>query len=244
MSTGTTLVCLPFAGAGASFYRPWQRLAGDGLTILPLQLPGRERRIDEDPYTDAHAAADGLLAELRDTLGDVGEPHRVALFGHSLGAVLAYELAHRLTAAPGIELVRLFVSGSPQPAEQRARRATGLPDDEFLARVNEFAGYTHEALEDPEMRELILPTLRADVEMHENYVPGTDTPLPAPITSLRGADDELVSRDEAAAWSKVAGADFRPVELPGGHMYLTESPAALLEVVSGEIRRGACEPCA
>ncbi|MGW2559525.1 thioesterase II family protein [Streptomyces sp. NPDC001514] len=255
MTTPLTLVCLPFAGAGASFFRPWQRIAGDALTVLPLQLPGRERRIDEDPYRDAHLAVDGLLADLREVLGDSAEPHRVALFGHSLGAVLAYELAHRLVAepetglgigpgigpgiepgiGPGIELVRLFVSGSPQPAEQRARRATGLPDDAFLARVNEFAGYTHEALEDPEMRELILPTLRADVEMHETYVPGTDLPLPAPLTSLRGADDLLVTRDEAAAWSKVAGAGFRSVELPGGHMYLTESAQALLEVISGDL---------
>ncbi|MFE4452074.1 thioesterase II family protein [Streptomyces sp. NPDC056796] len=244
MSLPTTLVCLPFAGAGASFFRPWQRLADDGLTILPLQLPGRERRIDEDPYTDAGAAADGLLADLRQALDPSGRPHRIALFGHSLGAVLAYELAHRLTAEPGVELVRLFVSGSPQPAEQRSRRATGLPDDAFLARVNEFAGYTHEALEDPEMREMILPTLRADVEMHENYVPGTDLPLSVPLTSLRAADDELVSRDEAAAWSKAAGAGFRFVEPAGGHMYLTESPRGLLEIISGELGAGAGEPCA
>ncbi|MER5632668.1 thioesterase II family protein [Streptomyces nitrosporeus] len=247
MSTGTTLVCLPFAGAGASFYRPWQRFAGEGLTILPLQLPGRERRLDEDPYTDVPTAVEGLLAELRETLGTPDGPHRVALFGHSLGAVLAYELAHRLVADPDFELVRLFVSGSPQPAEQRERRATGLPDDAFLARVNEFAGYTHEALEDPEMRELILPALRADVEMHENYVPGTDLPLPVPLTSLRGADDTLVTRDQAAAWAKVAGADFTSAEPAGGHMYLTGSPRELLSFVTAGLAaagREAGEPCA
>ncbi|MFF5185596.1 thioesterase II family protein [Streptomyces sp. NPDC000345] len=236
--TATTLVCLPFAGAGASFFRPWQRVAGERLTVLPLQLPGRERRIDEDPYTDARTATDGLLADLRSTLADdPGLPRRIALFGHSLGAVLAYELAHRLAAEPGgTTLVRLFVSGSPQPAEQRTRRATGLPDDAFLARVNEFAGYTHEALDDPEMRELILPTLRADVEMHENYAPSTDLPLPAPLTVLRGSDDELVSRDEAEAWAKVAGAGFTSVELPGGHMYLTESAAGLIDVIAADVK--------
>lgn len=237
----TTLVCLPFAGAGASFFRPWQRLAGDALVVLPLQLPGRERLIDQEPYTDVHTAADGLLRNLGEALGPSEVPHRVALFGHSLGAVLAYELAHRLAAGPGaaqveVELVRLFVSGSPHPAEPRSRHASGLPDDEFLDRVNEFAGYTHEALDDPEMRELILPTLRADVEMHENYVPSTDLPLSVPLTCLRGTDDELVSRDEAAAWSKVAGGDYRPVEVPGGHMYLTESAQALLEIVSNDVR--------
>ncbi|KUO17335.1 thioesterase II family protein [Streptomyces dysideae] len=236
--TTTTLVCLPFAGAGASFFRPWQRVAGERLTILPLQLPGRERRIDEDPYTDARTATDGLLDDLRGALAaDPALPRGIALFGHSLGAVLAYELAHRLAAEPGdTELVRLFVSGSPHPAEQRTRRATGLPDDAFLAQVNEFAGYTHEALDDPEMRELILPTLRADVEMHESYEPSTGLALPAPLTVLRGDHDALVSRDEAAAWAKVAGAGFRSVELPGGHMYLTESAAELLDVVAADVR--------
>lgn len=238
--TTTTLVCLPFAGAGASFFRPWQRMAGEHLTILPLGLPGRERRIDEDPYTDARTATDGLLGDLRAALGaDPGQPRRIALFGHSLGAVLAYELAHRLAAEPdGTDLVRLFVSGSPHPAEQRTRRATGLPDDAFLARVNEFAGYTHEALDDPEMRELILPTLRADVEMHESYTPSTDLALPVPLTVLRGSHDELVGRDEAAAWAKTAAGDFRTVELPGGHMYLTESAGALLAVVRADLGLG------
>ncbi|MGV0098697.1 thioesterase II family protein [Streptomyces californicus] len=251
MPTRTTLVCLPFAGAGASFFRPWQRVAGDRLTILPMQLPGRERRIDQDPYTDVGTATDGLLADLRAALADDPRlPRRIALFGHSLGAVLAYELAHRLAGDPdGPALVHLFVSGSPHPAEQRGRRATGLPDDAFLARVNEFAGYTHEALDDPEMRELILPTLRADVRMHESYTPSTDRALPAPLTAVRGSHDELVSGEEAAAWEKVAGAGFRSVELPGGHMYLTESASALLDVVAagvgdgfGDAEEG--EPCA
>ncbi|WP_340377015.1 alpha/beta fold hydrolase [Streptomyces sp. SS7] len=237
MTARTTLVCLPFAGAGASFFRPWQRVAGDGLTILPLQLPGRERRIDEEPHTEARTAVEGLYGDLRAALdADPALPRRIALFGHSLGAVLAYDLAHRLVADPGdTTVVRLFASGCPHPAEQRTRRATGLPDDAFLARVHEFAGYSHEALDDPEMRELILPTLRADVQMHENYAPSTDLPLPVPLTVLRGSHDELVSGEEAAAWEKAAGAGFRSVELSGGHMYLTASAPELLAVVAAHL---------
>ncbi|WP_042369316.1 thioesterase II family protein [Streptacidiphilus neutrinimicus] len=236
MSDRTTLVCLPFAGAGASFYRPWQRQAEPlGLDVLPLQLPGRERRIDEEPYRDATVAAGALHAELLAALGGPGEgrgAHRVALFGHSLGAVLAYELARRLVATPGVRLVGLFASGSPHPAEPRSRQATGLDDDAFLARVNEFAGYTHEALQDPEMRELILPTLRADVEMHESYRPADETALPVPVTALRGSADTLVTRDELAAWARTTDVAFRAVELDGGHMYLTESAPELLRIVA------------
>lgn len=222
------LVCLPFAGAGASFFHPWQEIAGDRLVVVPLQLPGRERRIDAEPYRDALVAADELLPDLVKQLDDLTD---VVLFGHSLGAVLAYELAHRVAAHPDLTLRHLFVSGSPEPHTQRPQRATGLSDDEFLARVSQFAGFSHEALEDPEMRELILPTLRADVEMHENYRPSTDERLPAPITSLRGSDDSLVTADEGARWSEVAGAGFEYLELPGGHMYLTESAPDLLKLI-------------
>src|SRR5215468_8965797 len=90
-----TLVCLPFAGAGASFFRPWGALAGERVEVVALQLPGRERRIDEKPYLDVPSAAEGLLPEVSARL----DPARaLVLFGHSLGAVLAYELACRLTA--------------------------------------------------------------------------------------------------------------------------------------------------
>ncbi|NUT97153.1 MAG: thioesterase, partial [Saccharothrix sp.] len=162
------LVCLPFAGAGASFFHPWAAHAGDRLKVLPVQLPGRERRIDVEPYRDARVAADELLPDVVKLLDGLTD---VVLFGHSLGAVLAYELAHRVAARPELTLRHLFVSGSPEPHTQRPQRATGLDDDAFLQRVSQFAGFSHEALQDPEMRELILPTLRADVEMHENYRP-------------------------------------------------------------------------
>ena len=228
----TTLVCLPYAGAGASFFQPWQAIAGDTLRVVALQLPGRERLIDLDPHHDVHLAVDDLHARLPELLG---EERRIALFGHSLGAVLAYELAHRLAADPDLALVRLFASGSPEPAAGREQRATGLTDDAFLARVSEFAGYTHEALEDPEMREMILPTLRADVEMHENYVPSTHLPLPVPVTVIRGEDDELVSYEDAAGWSKATTGEFEHVEVPGGHMYLTEAAPALLRLISSTV---------
>ncbi|ALG10940.1 thioesterase II family protein [Kibdelosporangium phytohabitans] len=223
----TTLVCLPFAGVGASFFHPWSVAASDRLRVVAPQLPGRERRIDEEPYRDVHAAVDGLLHDL---LGQL-PGGRVALFGHSLGAVLAYELAHRLVNLPGVEVVRLFASGSTEPHTPRPGRATGLDDDEFVDRVRQFAGFSDEALDDEEMRELILPTLRADVQMHESYVPSTELPLPAPVTALRGDSDELVSADQAAGWAKATSKDFTFTELPGGHMYLTTSAPAVVRLI-------------
>lgn len=225
MTEKITLVCLPFAGAGASAFGHWQALAGDEVKVRPMRLPGRERRIDEEPYRDVRTAVAGLLPEITGS--------RVALFGHSLGAVLAYELAVALQDTT--EVVALFASGSPRPGDERPVRATGLPDDEFLAQVAGFAGFTHEALDDPEMRAMVLPTLRADVEMHENYVPSTTSGLTVPVVAVRGEDDDLVTYEQAESWSKVAAGEFEHVELPGGHMYLAEHAPALVRLITSTL---------
>lgn len=230
------LVCLPFAGAGASFFYPWTEMAGDGVQVVAVQLPGREWRLAEEPYRDVAKAADGLFPEIARELGGGGP---VMLFGHSLGAVLAYELAHRFCSHPGFEVARLFVSGSPGPWTRRTRRATGLPDDEFLDRVGEFAEYDPETLRNPEVRELILPALRADVEMHEEYLPSTDDPLPAPVISVRGRDDQLVTAEAAAEWIRATSREFGLVNVPGGHMYLVREPGRVLRLAQDAARQHA-----
>ncbi|MFG2521037.1 thioesterase II family protein [Streptomyces sp. NPDC048527] len=231
----TYLICLPFAGAGASFFKEWQQHAPEGLHIVPVQLPGREERFIDEPHTDAARAAEDACDQV---LGQVDGAGRVALFGHSLGAVLAYELAHRLCGMDGVTVDRLIVSGSPGPWNGRESRASDLDDEGFLAQVRLFAGYSHPALENPEMRELLLPMLRADVEMHENYRPASEKPLPVPITAVRGCDDELVDSAQLGQWAKATSAGLTTGELVGGHMYLTDKAPDLLRLIAAELRTG------
>lgn len=230
----TTLLCVPFAGAGASFFHPWRALSGDRWNVVSVELPGRERRLMETPYRNVVEAA---KSEVDSIAAALGEGTRTVLFGHSLGAVLAYELAHLLSTR-GVRVERLVVSGSPGPWTQRERRATGLPDEEFLARVEEFAGFRHEALDHPEMRELILPVLQADCEMHESYVPSTDEPVSVPICSLRGSSDGLVTAEEAQQWRDATTGEFSYVEFPGDHMYLVDLGREVLDVIAAESARG------
>lgn len=224
------LVCLPFAGAGASFFHPWRTEAPSGVQVVAPQLPGREWRVDEEPYLDAGRAVDAIVPEV---LAAVAGSGPVVLFGHSLGALLAFELAAALTEDGRTAVDHLVVSGAPGPWTRRARRATGLDDEAFVERVREFAGYTHEAFAVPEMRELILPALRADVAMHENYVPRVDRPLDVPITAVRGRTDELVSTVDAREWAAATTRDFVLVEVTGGHMYLVDGAHHVLDLVKG-----------
>ncbi|WP_405981989.1 thioesterase II family protein [Streptomyces sp. NBC_00158] len=222
----TSLVCLPFAGGGAGFYRAWPKHRLAGTSIVPLQLPGREERFGEQPHTDVQTAARDLVRSLEGRAEG-----RIALFGHSLGAVLAFEVARELEARGAVELCHLFVSGSPGPWTGRSERATGLGDDDFVEQVARFAGYRHPALDDPTLREVLLPTLRADTEMHEDYKPSSADPLMVPITALRGTDDTLVSKEGAAQWAAATRGDFGYLELPGGHMYLADAPEQLLDTM-------------
>lgn len=227
------LMCLPFAGSGAGFYRRWAKEEPTaGLAVLPAQLPGREELFHEELHTDVADAAAYLVHQVTEATGTSA----YALFGHSLGAVLCYEVTHELARSGFPMPAHVFVSGSPGPQQQRTARATGLDDVEFIARVQDFAGYRHAAFDDPALRELLLPVLRADVAMHEDYKPSTSRPLSVPVTSLRGAEDTLVSADEAQQWRTATRAEFDYVELPGGHMYLADSPRLLLRTVSECLR--------
>jgi surfactin synthase thioesterase subunit len=223
------LVCFPFAGGGAGFFRAWKDKPRDFLAIVPVQLPGREEAYTDPPFTDVVTAVQYALPQILEALR---EYPAYSLFGHSLGAVLAYEAAWQLTTLGGPVPGHLFVSGSPGPWAGRSQRATGLDDDEFIARVEQFAGYQHEALSDPELREILLPLLRADVEMHENYRPPARRPLGVPVTSLRGAGDGLVSTEETGQWGAVTTGTFSCAEVPGPHMYLADDEGPLLDVIT------------
>ncbi|UXI66214.1 thioesterase II family protein [Tahibacter amnicola] len=219
------LICLPFAGAGASFFNEWKGVE-PSLVIRAMQLPGREKRFLETPHVDVHRAVDELTKEL---LADDALDTPTLIFGHSLGAVLAFELARRLESPGRGKLLGLVASGSPDPWTQRSDRATGFNNDEaFLAKVSEFSGYNHEALSDPMMRELLLPTLRADVRMHEDYVPRSGEPLSVPVMTVRGAGDQLVSRAQVDLWRKASTGAVSHDELEGGHMYFIGNAGPLL----------------
>lgn len=220
------LICVPHAGAGASAYGPWRHQSVQAVKAVPVQLPGRESEYNEPFVKTMYDAVEHLADRIRAAAGD----GPFAVFGHSLGAVIAFEAAHRLHAAGGPAPVAFFASGSSSP---RHRSPLLLPtdDEEAVDYLHRMTGRGFEALADSRVRALMLPILRADLGLLADYRRLAPVRLPTPITAVRGADDVLVPVDHAQDWSEFSDVSFRFVELPGGHMYLTDCWPQLWELI-------------
>lgn len=224
--TGTRLFCFPHAGASAAVYVGW-RAAGNGDPVIcPVQPPGRAARGRETPHHDAEALADDVISGLGAELtGDY------ALFGHSVGGLVAYLVARRIVEQGGPPPRHLFVSGRSAPQLPNTRRELrALPTDDLVGELRALGGLPDVLLKERSLLELFLPLLRADMTVNETYhhVPGP--PLPIPLTVFGGVDDPRAEPAELAAWQELS-ADAALVTYPGGHFYLDDHVPEILEVV-------------
>ncbi|MEY9892704.1 medium-chain acyl-[acyl-carrier-protein] hydrolase [Catenulispora sp. MAP12-49] len=226
---GLRLFCLPHAGTGASAFRGWPELLGPGIQVTAVQLPGREDRI-RDP---AHDSLDDLLAELVPVLAravdDDDGPY--ALFGHGMGALIAFEAARRLVAQGAPAPQHLFASAHGAPhAPYRERRVSGLPEPEFKRAMLKLSGIREEAVKEVAFISLLLPTLRADFRLCETYEYVDGAPLPCRLTVLSGADDDVPPLD-LALWRELHTGPFRIRVIDGGRHFVMRERQQVAEVV-------------
>ncbi|HZR97739.1 MAG TPA: alpha/beta fold hydrolase [Chloroflexota bacterium] len=223
------LFCLPHAGGGASLFRGWADALPAAVEVCPVQLPGRENRLREPLYT----ALPPLAAALATALGPwLDRPF--ALFGHSMGAWIAFALARELRQRYGIAPAQLLVSGRRAPhLPARQPPIHDLPEPRFLTALRDrYNGLPDVILQEPELLEIYLPIVRADMRLVETFTCATDAPLACPIAAFGGTEDRMVSRDELAAWSDHTARQFTLQMFDGGHFFVQTARPALLAAVS------------
>jgi medium-chain acyl-[acyl-carrier-protein] hydrolase len=220
-------LCFPHAGAGAAGYLGLAKLLPPGVALRVAQLPGREGRFREPPYRDVRLLATALLPAV-EALAD----RPVVLFGHSLGALAAFEVAREMRRR-GLPLpVHLYVSGRQAPSVGMRGRATwDLSDEALVATLRDLGGTPETVLGDPELFSLLAPALRADLEMNERYEYAPAEPLATAITAFAATADSRVTPGEMAAWADQTTRRFAFVQVDGGHFALLERPRLLMDRV-------------
>lgn len=220
------LYCLPYAGAGGGIFARWQEAFTDDVVIHPLVLPGRERRVFEKP----HVAMRELICDLVTDLSKTAI-QRFALLGHSFGALVAFELARTLSGS-GREPECLFILGAAAPSELPfGHQVSNLSDEQFLAYLHRQNEKSQELLSNPELLAIILPALRADFLVLENYRYQKGPPLKCNIVAFGGEKDAMVGEPGLRAWAAHTHGSYDLNMLAGGHFFISDCRKELLSLV-------------
>ena len=212
-------------------FRRWVDRMAASVEVCPVQLPGRGNRIREAPFTQMTPLVESLAEGLSPFL-----ERPFAFFGHSLGAIVSFELALKLQREKGKLPLHLFVSGRRAPCIPRQDPITyNLPDEEFVEELRRLNGTPKEILEHSELMQLMLPVLKADFEISETYRHSGENLRGCPITAFGGKQDEEVPQDYLEAWQEHTTGPFKQRMLPGDHFFLHASEQLLLAAVNQEL---------
>jgi pyochelin biosynthesis protein PchC len=224
------VVCFPHAGGSASYYFPLSEALSPQFDVRVVQYPGRQDRRAEPPLDNIPDLADGVFRALAEL-----PPRPQAFFGHSMGGVVAFEVARRCQRLGLPAPLRLFVSASPAPASYTGERVQLSDDDALIAELAGMGGTDAEILRDPEVLELVMPVIRSDYHAVETYRYRPGPPLASPVTALVGDADPVTPSAAVTPWSSCSYGDFSLHTFPGGHFYLEDNLPGVVKVITGAL---------
>jgi medium-chain acyl-[acyl-carrier-protein] hydrolase len=228
------LFCFPYAGGGASAFRSWPDHLPDQVGVCAVQLPGRENRLTDPPFTRLEPLVRDLVEVLPPYL-DLP----FALFGYSLGAAIAFELARQLCQKHGLTPLSLFVSArvAPHLPDPESPPVHRLSDAALIDRLRRYNATPEHILQNDELMGLILPTLRADFEINETYICTPGEPLSCPIYTFTGSKDETLTHSQVAAWREQTSDLFVLRTLPDGHFFIHDTRELFLQILANDLQQ-------
>lgn len=228
------LVCLAGAGSGPSEFIAWRSALPAHTELWPVQLPGREQRLREEPCGELETLVAELAVALKASEGPA--PLQLVLFGHSFGALVMFELARRVSAEQPERLRGLIVSGLAAPDRPACRSSVAhLSDGELLTWIQQLRGTPEELLNDERFASWLLRDLRASYRIREQSLPSQARVLRCPVSAFGGRDDFETSEQDLDAWSHYTSGRFRRHILYGGHFFLREDRPRFLEMLAQEL---------
>jgi medium-chain acyl-[acyl-carrier-protein] hydrolase len=220
------LFCFPYGGAGASRYRSWSRILHPSVEVCPVQLPGREDRFSEPAFTALPELIDVLVAEIRPHLN---KPF--AFFGHSMGALVSFELARALRRQQAAMPAILILSAYPAPHLPRRRIIHDLEDEEFMEALKTLSATPNPMFENEELIAFVLPALRADFAVCDTYEFRPEPPLDLPFAAFGGTLDEWATPEEIDAWSEHTNSSFSRRMVEGDHFFVESQRDEVLVLI-------------
>jgi len=228
------LLCFPYGGGAASIYRDWGNKLSSSVEVHSVQLPGHGDRLREPLFKRVEPLVESMAEELMPYLEG-----SFAFFGHSMGAIISFELAQLLRRENKPGPSHLFLSGRPCPHRTVKEKPTyDLPEPEFIEELRRMKGTPNEVLEHPELMAVLSPILRADLEICQTYECQPRPPLDCPVTVFGGLRDEDVSREQLEGWRDYTTSSFTVRMFPGNHFFLQSSTAVLLRLIAQDLRPG------
>ncbi|MDC0667753.1 thioesterase II family protein [Nannocystis radixulma] len=227
------LLCFAHAGGGSTPFVRWGAAMPEGVTVCPVRRPGRESAYSQPLLRDTRAIVDGTLRALQ-TL----PPCPTALYGHSFGALVAYEVAAAMQAA-GATPELLIVSAKPAPhIPPTLPNLAHLPNEQFIRELDRlYGGIPSEVKAVPELLELMLPAIRADLAASESYRHAPGPLLRCPIVACSGREDRAVEPERLRRWGELTACEFEAREFPGGHFFPYDPGSGFLGVVREQLAR-------
>lgn len=223
------LFCLPYAGGSANIYLKWKKILANHIELCPLELAGRGKRYEEPFYENIDAAVEDIYDSLKNQVTET----EFALYGHSMGSILAFELSHKFYERLGVLPKHVFFSGHSAPnIPRKDKKIYLLPDEEFKNELLNLGGTPKELFKEEELLELFLPLLRADFNIIENYIyKDKKVKLNCNITVLNGKKDDLTLND-TIEWRNHTNKDCKILMFDGGHFFINDNTEDIVRIIN------------